>query len=63
MTVYLKGLSGRVDRVEENVQKVTVDDMYIRIDYKKPYKYGLVSGVAYFNDEMTIERIEEGDTI
>ena len=59
MTVYLKGLGGRLDQVEQNVQKVTMDDRFINIEYKKPYEYGLVSGVAYFNDEMAIERIEE----
>ena len=58
MTVYLKGLGGRLDQIEQNVEKVMVDDRFIKIEYKKPYKYGLVSGVAYFNDEMAIERIE-----
>lgn len=58
MTVYLKGLDGRCDQTEKNVQTVKVDDTYIDIEYKKPCKWGIVSGVKYYKNEMAIERIE-----
>ena len=58
MTVYLKGLDGRCDQTEKDVQTVTVDDTYIHIGYKKPYKWGIVSGVKYYTEEMVIHKIE-----
>lgn len=58
MTVYLKGKDGRVDQVEKNVQTVSVDGQYINIEYTKPLKWGIVSGVKYYKDEMEITKIE-----
>ena len=58
MTVYLKGLEGRCDQTEKNVQAVTIDDIYINIAYRKPFKWGIVSGVKYYKNEMVIEKIE-----
>lgn len=58
MTVYLKGLNGRLDQIEKDVESVEIDDLYINIHYKQPYKWGIVSGVGYFKDEMEIEKIE-----
>ena len=58
MTVYLKGKDGRVDQVEKNVQTVSVDGQYINIEYTKPFKWGIVSGVKYYKDEMEIAKIE-----
>ena len=58
MTVYLKGLGGRLPQVESDVESVKVDDRYIHIDYKRPLKWGIVSGVSYYADEMVIDKIE-----
>lgn len=58
MTVYLKGKDGRLDQVEKNVAKVSVDSRYIHIDYTKPLKWGIVSGVQYYKGEMEIAKIE-----
>lgn len=56
MTVYLKGLDGRCDQVEENVKSVKVDDTYIEINYFT-HKWGFVSGVKYYANEMKIEKV------
>ena len=58
MTVYLKGKEGRLDQIEKDVERVSIDARYINIEYKKPYKYGLVSGVQYYKEEMEIASIE-----
>lgn len=58
MTVYLKGLDGRLDQTEKNVAKLTVDSKYINIEYEKPYKWGIVSGVAYYTNEMEVKAVE-----
>lgn len=57
MTVYLKGKDGRLDQVEENVKEVWAEDGLIHIKYED-HKWGIVSGVAYFTDEMEISKIE-----
>ena len=57
MTVYLKGKNGRADQVEKNVEQVSEDDRYIHIRYKT-HTWGIVSGVAYYKDEMKIVKIE-----
>lgn len=54
MIVKLKGKDGRLDVTEKNVESVTVSDDEIAINYKKPYKWGLVSGVRYCTDEYDI---------
>lgn len=54
MTVKLKGKNGRLDITEKNVELVTVTDMHIKINYKKPYKWGIVSGVGYYTDEYEL---------
>lgn len=58
MTVYLKGKDGRVDQVEKNVCKVSEDSKYIHIEYTKPFKWEIVSGVKYYKAEMEIAKIE-----
>lgn len=58
MTVYLRGLNGRLDQVEKNVESISIDNDYIKIKYKQPYKWGIVSGVAYFANEMVISKVE-----
>lgn len=59
MTVYIKGHNGRVDQVEKDVERILIDDKFINIEYMHPLKYGIVSGVAYYKDEMEIVKIEQ----
>lgn len=51
MTVKLRGKGGRLDVTEKDVESVTVTDYQIEIEYKKPYKWGIVCGVKYYTDE------------
>lgn len=61
MIVYLKGKNGRCDQTEIDVESVKIGRAYIEIDYKKPYKWGIVSGVKYPTDEMEVTSIEVED--
>lgn len=59
MIVKLKGKNGRLDVTEKDVESVTVSDDEIAINYKKPYKWGIVSGVRYFPEEYSIMSVSE----
>ena len=51
MTVMLRGKGGRLDVTETDVETVIVTNSDIVIEYKKPYKYGLVCGCKYYAEE------------
>lgn len=59
MIVKLKGKNGRLDVIEKDVEDVSVGDGKIQIDYKRPYKWGIVSGVKYYTDEYSIVSVSE----
>ena len=54
MVVKLKGKGGRLDVTEKDVVAVTIKDGVIHMEYKKPYKWGIVSGVGYYTDEYEL---------
>ena len=54
MIVKLKGKDGRLDVTEKDVEAVTISNGTIHMDYKKPYKWGIVSGVGYYTDEYDL---------
>ena len=58
MTVYLKGLDGRPNRVERHVKEINVDDKYITVRYKDGV-YGSVVGCTYYANEVQIDHVEE----
>lgn len=58
MTVYLKGIETILDRIEKNVKSVEITDEEINIRYEEPLKYGIVSGVTYFTNQMKVEKVE-----